>query len=145
MSIVVSLSTVSTTVHFNTVVRVYCCTGSVYYCITSLVPVYPNTVHGHCTTVVLDTSNSVYCIVTLMEYTVQCIANLHIFLSCCLSCVGMLRFPIQLEDVLGFRGRIHRHILNDDHNVWEEAAVQVGMTVGSARFTLDVHVPGLSA
>jgi hypothetical protein len=78
---VVSLNMVSITVHFCTVVRVYCCTGSVYYgytvlgvlLITSL-PVYPNTVHGHCTTVVLDTSNSVYCIATLMECTVQCTA-----------------------------------------------------------------------
>jgi hypothetical protein len=80
MPIVVSLNTVSTTVSFNTVVWVYCCTGSVYYCntvlycITSL-PVYPNTIHGHCTTVVLDTSNSIYCVATLMECTVQCTAT----------------------------------------------------------------------
>jgi hypothetical protein len=46
---------------------------TLYYCITSL-PVYPHTVHGHCTTVVVDTSNSVYCIATLMECTIQCTA-----------------------------------------------------------------------
>ena len=75
MSIVVSLSTVSTTVYFYTVVQDQCTIVALYYCITSL-PVYPNTVHGHCTTVVLDTtSNSVYCIATLMESTVQCIAR----------------------------------------------------------------------
>ena len=50
-----------------------CTIVALYYCITSL-PVYPNTVHGHCTTVVMDTSNNVYCIATLMECTVQCIA-----------------------------------------------------------------------
>ena len=38
-----------------------------FYCITSL-PVYPNTVHGQCTSVVLDTtSNKVYCILLLMD------------------------------------------------------------------------------
>ena len=74
MSIVVSLSTVSTTVHFYTVVQDQCTIVALYYCITSL-PVYPNTVHGHCTPVVLDTSNSVYCLATLMECTVQCIAS----------------------------------------------------------------------
>ena len=46
---------------------------ALYYVITSL-PIYPNTVHGHFTTVVLDASNRVYCIATLMEDTVQCIA-----------------------------------------------------------------------
>ena len=46
---------------------------ALYYCITSL-PVYPNTVHGHCTTVVLDTSNRVYCIATLIVCRVQCSA-----------------------------------------------------------------------
>ena len=47
---------------------------ALYYCITSL-PVYPNTVHGHCTTVVLDSSNKVYCIATLIVCTVQCSAS----------------------------------------------------------------------
>ena len=42
----------------------YYCT--LYYYITSL-PVYLNTVHGQCTTVVLDTSNEVYCILLLMD------------------------------------------------------------------------------
>ena len=75
MSIVVSLSTVSTTVHFYTVVQDQCTIVALYYCITSL-PVYPNsTVYGHCTTVVLDTNNSVFCIATLMECMVQCIAE----------------------------------------------------------------------
>ena len=64
----------STTVSFLTVVRLYGCTvvqdqctyGTLYYCITSL-PVYLNTVHGQCTTVVLDTSNRVvYCLLILM-------------------------------------------------------------------------------
>jgi hypothetical protein len=56
-----------------TVVQDQCTVVALYYYITSL-PVYPNTVHGHCTTVVLDTSNIVYCIATLMECTVQCSA-----------------------------------------------------------------------
>ena len=42
-----------------TVVQDQCTIVALYKCVTSL-PVYPNTVHGHCTTVVLDTSNSVY-------------------------------------------------------------------------------------
>ena len=75
MSIVFSLNTVSTTVYFYTVIQDQCTIVALYYCITSL-PVYPNTVHGHCTTVVLDTSNSLYCIATLMECTAQCIAVL---------------------------------------------------------------------
>ena len=58
-----------------TVVQDQCNIVTLYYCITSLLPVYPNTVHGDCTTVVLDTSNSVYCMATLMECTVQCIAS----------------------------------------------------------------------
>jgi hypothetical protein len=49
-----------------TVVQDQCTIVALYYCITSL-PVYPHTVHGHCTTVVLDTSNRVYCIATLMD------------------------------------------------------------------------------
>ncbi len=57
-----------------TVVQDQCTVVVLYYCITSL-PVYPNTVHGHCTTVVLDTSNIVYCIATLIECTVQCSAS----------------------------------------------------------------------
>jgi hypothetical protein len=57
-----------------TVVQDQCTVVTLYYCITSL-PVYPNTVHDHCTTVVLDTSNIVYCIATLMECTVQCSAG----------------------------------------------------------------------
>ena len=82
MSIVVSLNTVSTIGVLFIFILLYGCTGVqdqctivvLNYCITSL-PVYPNTaVHGHCTTVVLDTSNSVYCIATLMKCTVQCIA-----------------------------------------------------------------------
>jgi len=56
-----------------TVVQDQCTMVALYYCITSL-PVYPNTVHGHCTTVVLDTSNRVYCIATLIVCTVQCSA-----------------------------------------------------------------------
>ena len=48
-----------------TVVQDQCTVYTLYYFITRL-PVYPNTVHGHCTTVVLDTSNIlVYCISTL--------------------------------------------------------------------------------
>ena len=58
----------------STVVQDQCTIVPLYYCITSL-PVYLNTVHGHCTTVVLDTSNGVYCIAILMECTVQCIAH----------------------------------------------------------------------
>ncbi len=46
---------------------------ALYYCITSL-PVYPSTVHDHCTTIVLDTSTIVYCIATPIECTVQCSA-----------------------------------------------------------------------
>jgi hypothetical protein len=57
-----------------TVVQDQCTVVALYYCITSL-PVYPNTVHGHCTNVVLDTINIVYCIATLMECTVQCSAE----------------------------------------------------------------------
>ncbi len=56
-----------------TVVQDQCTVVALYYCITSL-PVHPNTVHGHCTTIVLDTSNIVYCIATLIECTVQCSA-----------------------------------------------------------------------
>jgi hypothetical protein len=67
VSIIVSLNTVSTTVYFYTVVQDQCTIVALFYCITSL-PVYPNAVHGHCTTVVLETSNSVCCIATLMEY-----------------------------------------------------------------------------
>jgi hypothetical protein len=61
------------TVYFYTVVQDQGTIVALYYCITSL-PVYPNTVCGHCTSVVLDTSNSVYCIATLMEMrrTVYC-------------------------------------------------------------------------
>jgi hypothetical protein len=59
-----------------TVVQDQCTIVALYNFITSL-PVYPNTVHGHCTTVVLDTSNIVYCIATLMEYTVQCSARIQ--------------------------------------------------------------------
>ena len=70
--------------------------------------------------------------------------DLHVFFSCGLASVGMLRFPILLEAVLGFRG-VHRHILNNSRHFWEEAAVQVGMAVGCTRFTLDVHISGLSA
>ena len=76
LSLTISLNTrtvSTTTVYFCTVVQDQCTIVALYYCITSI-PVYPNTVHGHCTTVVLDTSNSVYCIATLMECTVQCIA-----------------------------------------------------------------------
>ena len=63
-----------------TVVQDQCTIVALYYCITTgSLPVYPNTVHGHCTTVVLDTtSNRVYCIATLMECTVQCSAHLTI-------------------------------------------------------------------
>jgi hypothetical protein len=58
-----------------TVVQDQCTIYTLYYFITSL-PVYPHIVHGHCPTVVLlDTSNSVYCIATLMECTVQCTAS----------------------------------------------------------------------
>ncbi len=58
-----------------TVVQDQCTVVALYYYITSL-PVYPKTVHGHCTIVVLDTSNIVYdCIATLMECTVQCSAQ----------------------------------------------------------------------
>ncbi len=57
-----------------TVVQDQCTVVALYYCITGL-PVYPNTVHGHCTTVVLDTSNIAYCIATLIECTVQCSAR----------------------------------------------------------------------
>ena len=56
-----------------TVLQDQCTIYTLYYCITSL-PVYPHTVHGHCTTVVLDTSNSVYCVAPLMECTIQCTA-----------------------------------------------------------------------
>ena len=45
-------------------------------------PAYLNTVRGQCTTVVLDTSNKVYCIVTLMECTVQCIALASLIGQC---------------------------------------------------------------
>jgi hypothetical protein len=38
------------TVYGCTVVQDQCSIVALYYCITSL-PVYPNTVHGHCTTV----------------------------------------------------------------------------------------------
>ena len=55
----------STTVSFLTVVQDQCTYCTLYYCITSL-PVYLNTVHGRCTTVVLDTSNRVYCLLLLM-------------------------------------------------------------------------------
>ena len=67
---------------WNTIIPIYCtillplygCTGVqdqygivvLYYCITSL-PVYPHTVLGHCTTVVLDTSNRVYCRTTTLK------------------------------------------------------------------------------
>ena len=58
------------------IVQDHCTIVALYYCITTgSITVYLNTVHDHCTTVVLDTSNSVYCIATLMECTVQqCIA-----------------------------------------------------------------------
>ena len=50
-----------------TVVQDQCTYCTLYYCITSL-PVYLNTEHGQCTTVlVLDTSNSVYCLLLLMD------------------------------------------------------------------------------
>ena len=39
-----------------TVVQDQCTVYSLYYFITRL-PVYPNTVHGHCATVVLDTTS----------------------------------------------------------------------------------------
>jgi hypothetical protein len=79
VSIVVSLSTVLNYCVFFillygcTVVQDQCTIVALYYCGITSLPVCLNTVHGHCTTVVLDTSNSVYCIATLMECTVQCI------------------------------------------------------------------------
>ena len=50
----------------RTAVQDQCSIVALYYYITSL-PVYPTTVPGHGTTVVVDTSNRVYCIDTLMD------------------------------------------------------------------------------
>ena len=50
---------------------IYC---TLYYCITSL-PVYLNTVHGQCTTIVLDTSNIVYCLLLLMVARYSVVQN----------------------------------------------------------------------
>ena len=68
----IDTSTVS--IYCTILLPLYGCTGVqdqygivvLYYCITSL-PVYPHTVLGHCTTVVLDTSNRVYCRTTTLK------------------------------------------------------------------------------
>ena len=60
-----------------TVVQDQCTIYTLYYSITSL-PVYPNTVHGQCTVVVLDTSIRVYCILLLMDARYSVV---HVFIS----------------------------------------------------------------
>jgi hypothetical protein len=62
--------------HSYSVVRLYCHTGSEFYCNTvfciSSIPVYPSTIHGHCI-VVLDTSNiSILHCTILKVNTVYC-------------------------------------------------------------------------
>jgi hypothetical protein len=55
-----------------TVVQDQCSIVALYCCITCL-PVYPSTIHGHCSVVLLDTSNSstLHC-TTLKVQTVYC-------------------------------------------------------------------------
>ena len=50
-----------------TVVQDQCTYCTLYYCITTSLPVsYFNTVHGQCITIVLDTSNILYCLLLLI-------------------------------------------------------------------------------